>query len=540
MKRNIRINISGLIFNIDEDAFEILNQYLERLRRHFGNGESTDEIISDIESRIAELFQEKSGGSENVINIEIVDFAIKAMGEPSEIDGEDENLNEKKTHERVYESINEKVKRKLYRDPDNKVIGGVTSGLSAYFGIDTVWIRLLFVILTLSGMSILVYIILWIVIPEARTTSQKLEMRGEAINLENIEKSIKDEFDDISNRFKNMKDKHFSKKKDELTVFEKIANLFVAIISGILKFIGGFIGVILALVALILILAIIPSFVNNGLFWLNNINGFHFVSLNSVLNLLSNSPSETNMFQVSLALVVFIPLISLVYMGVKIIFGIRNNNNVVGVSLLTLWIVGVVLLVFSTTKIGRSYNKKSDITHNAKLGIIQQDTIFVSFVNSDSLSRILPLVNPVNGEFVLCNDENYFYMTPEVRTISLDSNDELSMKIITQSRGRNYITAQQNVDKIRYNYSFNENNIKLQDYCYWPNNIGYRAQKIKIEIGVPKGKVIIFNPQKDSNLNEEELNFYFDKNNGYRFIYVDDNSDRVIISDGKNFIDIDD
>ena len=539
MKKNIRININGLIFNIDEDAYDTLQQYLQRLRNHFGRGESTEEIISDIEARIAEIFQEKYGNSENVISIDMVQSAIKAMGEPGEIDGE-EDYQEKKTEEKSYEATYKKVKRKLYRDPDNKVVGGVASGLAAYFGIDIIWIRLAFVLLTISGMTLLVYIILWIVIPEAKTTSQRLEMRGEAINLENIEKSIKDEFDDISDRFKNMKDKHFSKKKDELTIFEKIAHVIVTIITGILKFIGAFFGIILAFVALMLILAFIPSFFNSGFIGLVNINGIHFVSLSNILNLLSNSTSDINMLQVSLGLVLFIPLIALVYLGVKIIFGIKTNNSVIGVSLLTLWLVGLVLLVFSTTRIGRSYNRKVEITHNSNLGIIKQDTIYVNFVNNDSISRMLPLVNPMRGKFILCNDKENFYMTPDVRTISLDSNEELSIEVRTISRGRNYIRAQQNVDKINYRYSFNENKIDLEDYCYWPNSLGYRGQQVKIKLGIPAGKVVVFNPKRRDAYSEVELNNCFDQSKGHRFIFVDDDNDRVIISDGINVIDVDD
>jgi len=540
MKKNIRINMSGLIFNIDEDAYEVLQQYLERLRKHFGRGESTEEIISDIEARIAEIFQEKSGNSENVIDIEMVKSAIKAMGEPGEIDGDQEEYQENKSEDRSYESSYKKVKRKLYRDPDNKIVGGVASGLSAYFGIDSVWVRLAFVLLTVFGMSIFVYIVLWIVIPEARTTSQRLEMRGEAINLENIEKSIKDEFEDISDRFKNMKDKHFTKKKDELTIFEKIAHVIVTIITGILKFIGGFIGIILAFVALMLILAFIPSFFNSSFMGLSNINGIHFVSLSSVLDVISNSPSDINMLQVSLGLVVFIPLISLVYLGVKIIFGIHTRNNVIGVSLLTLWIIGLVLLVFSSTRIGRSYNRKAEVTHNSNLGIVNQDTIFVNFENIDSISNKLPLVNPMRGKFILCNDDDYFYMTPDVRTISIDSADEVSIELRTISRGRNYIRAQQNVDEINYSFSFNENNINLGDYCYWPTAIGFRGQQVRIEIGVPKGKVVVCTPERRNSYSEIELNNCFDQSKGHRFIYVDDDNDRVIISDGKNVIDIDD
>lgn len=248
-----------------------------------------------------------------------------------------------------------------------------------------------------------------------------------------------------------------------MTIFEKIAHFIVTIITGILKLIGGFIGIILAFVALVLILAFIPSFFNSGFMGLSNINGIHFVSLSSILDLFSNSPSDINMLQVSLGLVVFILLISLVYLGVKIIFGINTRNNVIGVSLLTLWIIGLVLIVFSSTRIGRSYNKKAEVTHNTNLGVLEQDTIYVNFVNNDSISRMLPLVNPVQGKFILCNNENYFYMTPEVRTISIDSNEELTMEVRTMSRGRNYIRAQHNVDKI--SYSINKNTIKLENYC---------------------------------------------------------------------------
>ena len=221
MKKNLRVNISGLIFNIDDDAYKALQDYLKRLKFHFGESESSNEIILDIESRIAEMFQAKSGSVENIIDLKTVKEVIKAMGEPSEIDGEEEEKPHQNTTSNNENQSNynntythyEKTKRRLYRDPDNKIVGGVSSGLAVYFNMDPIWVRLAFVLLTFSGMSILVYIILWIAIPEARTTAQRLEMRGEPINLENIERTINDEFNDISDRFKNMKDKHFSKKK---------------------------------------------------------------------------------------------------------------------------------------------------------------------------------------------------------------------------------------------------------------------------------------------------------------------------------------
>jgi phage shock protein PspC (stress-responsive transcriptional regulator) len=185
MKKNINVNISGLLFSIDEDAYSALQNYLDRLKHYFGTDASGTEIINDIEARISEMFQEKLSESKGVITIEDVKDIIKVMGEPGEIeeDSEFESTNHQH-HEQAQQQTNQSSystytgKRKLYRDTDDKVIGGVSSGLAYYFGIAPIWIRLFFIALTFFGMSIVVYIILWIIIPEARTTTQKLEMRG--------------------------------------------------------------------------------------------------------------------------------------------------------------------------------------------------------------------------------------------------------------------------------------------------------------------------------------------------------------------------
>jgi len=217
MKKNITININGLLFNIDEDAYFALQNYLDRLKQYFGTDNSGNEIIDDIEARISEMFHEKINKQKSLITIEDVKDIIKVMGEPVEIeeDTEFERSNreqkeEKKKEENSYTNYN--IKRKLYRDPDDKIIGGVSAGLGYYFGLAPIWIRLFFVVLTLFGMSIVVYIILWIIIPEAKTTSQKLEMRGEPINIENIEKSIREELNNIGSKLNDLKDKHFTKK----------------------------------------------------------------------------------------------------------------------------------------------------------------------------------------------------------------------------------------------------------------------------------------------------------------------------------------
>ncbi|MDE5418560.1 PspC domain-containing protein [Labilibaculum sp. DW002] len=203
MKKTFTINISGSIFHIDEDAYEKLQVYLRSINAHYGASEEGREIIVDIEARISEIFNEKLSSKDQVVNTEMVEETITIMGKPEEIFATDEeNAEREDENTESAPTSNGKRKRRLYRDPDHRVFGGVASGISAYFGIDVVVIRLIFVLLFFFGygFSFLLYIILWIVVPKATTTAQKLEMKGERVNISNIEKSIKDEYEEVKKK----------------------------------------------------------------------------------------------------------------------------------------------------------------------------------------------------------------------------------------------------------------------------------------------------------------------------------------------------
>ncbi len=193
MNKIMNISIGGIIFHVDEEAFEKLKKYLEEIKKHFNKSKGGEEIISDIEGRIVELFQQKLNSKKEVINMADVDEVIAIMGKPSDFEEDVEN-------EYVDPDIRQVVKKRLFRDIDNRMIGGVCSGLGAYFKLDTVWFRLGFVIVTLSGLSILAYLILWVIIPPARTVSEKLEMQGDPVTISNIEKSIREEVDGLRDK----------------------------------------------------------------------------------------------------------------------------------------------------------------------------------------------------------------------------------------------------------------------------------------------------------------------------------------------------
>jgi phage shock protein C len=197
MKKTLSINIRGIVFNIDEDAYQKLNNYLSTIYRHYKNQPGCDEIVSDIENRVVELFQERLTQNKQVITNADVDEVIAILGRPSDFDRELEDdtpppPGQKRTH----------GPKRLYRDPENRAIGGVCSGLGAYFNVDPVWFRLAFVLAVIfAGTGILLYLILWIILPPARTVSERLEMRGEKINIDNIEKSVREEMNNVKEKF---------------------------------------------------------------------------------------------------------------------------------------------------------------------------------------------------------------------------------------------------------------------------------------------------------------------------------------------------
>lgn len=195
MKKTFTINLSGSIFHIEEDAYEVLQKYLVNLKQYFGNSDEGKEITADIEARIAEIFRQKITDEHKVVTTDWVNEVIETMGTT-------ETINDETGEEEVHRG-QKKVKRRLYRNPDEKVLGGVCGGIAAYFDMDPVIVRIVFVVLALltTGAAILAYLILWIAVPKAVTTAQRLEMRGEEVTIKNIEKFIKEEVDSVKESY---------------------------------------------------------------------------------------------------------------------------------------------------------------------------------------------------------------------------------------------------------------------------------------------------------------------------------------------------
>lgn len=350
MKKTININLAGFVFYIDEDAYEALQKYLNNIRAYLGNTEGREEIIDDIESRIAELFSEKQ---KQVITLIEVSEVIEVMGQPEDYMSEEEP--EEKT---AYQQSS----KRLYRDPDGTVLGGVCSGVGHYLNIDAVWIRLIFLAMVWSGVSILFYFILWAIIPKAETTAQKLEMKGKAATFSNIEDYVRKGYENVKDDFKNVDFKGAGEKaKQGASGFfaflgELISKLFSAlgkVLSFIANILGKFLGVIILITTVALIIALTVSFIIGSFIDINIGNdilvlpGFEFIGPDW------GGPFHPIWYHISMMLTFGIPAFSLLLFALQLLF--KNMGRLSGsikIGLLAVWMISLVgFIILSLTQL---------------------------------------------------------------------------------------------------------------------------------------------------------------------------------------------
>ncbi len=194
MKKTLSITIGGLVYNIEEDAYQVLDVYLSGIRAHFTADENVDELVADIESSISEKFAEKLQ-KRTVVGLEDVQEVIAIMGKVEEIDDSATSGTEQKAEEPKQEQTKaeETAPKRLYRSTEDVVIAGVCSGIAAYANVDVVFVRIAFGLLTLlNGLGILLYIVFWACMPKAETPAQKLTMRGRPVNVNELQEAIKE------------------------------------------------------------------------------------------------------------------------------------------------------------------------------------------------------------------------------------------------------------------------------------------------------------------------------------------------------------
>lgn len=343
MKKTLTVNLGGTVFHIDEDAYQLLDDYLSNLRLHFRKEEGAEEIVTDIENRISELFIEKTNEGAQVITIIHVEEVIERMGKPEELAGND-NDSQSYSYSSYSGNPTTGTRRRLYRNPDDTMLGGVCSGLAAYLGWDATLVRLLMLVLLFGsiGTMTLIYLACWLMIPKANTAAEKLSMRGEEVTIENIGKTVTDGFERIS---KGVND--FVDSGKPRTFLQRLADALVTVAGVILKaclilFAIVFSPVLLLLAVLFvsLIVAAITALIGGG------------AALFSLLPSLSFVPSTVAPAIVIVSctagtLLVGVPLAGLVYALLRMAFNWKPMTPAVRWTLVVLWLLAAVVFMFT-------------------------------------------------------------------------------------------------------------------------------------------------------------------------------------------------
>ena len=487
MKKAIKINLSGIIFHIDEDAYEKLKTYLDTISRHFSNKQESKEIIDDIEARIAELFQEKITEETQVITLPLVNEVIDIMGNPEDIADTGEEAEQQRTFHDVYNKS-----RRLYRDPENSVIGGVCGGLSAYFNVDPVIFRLLFVIFFFAGgASILVYVILWLVLPKAETAAQKLEMRGEKVNVSNIEKKIREEYDNVKD---NVKD-GYSKAKtsdtykkseraasDFFDVLGKILLVFVKIILiiiGTSLVIGG-IGLLIGLIAL--------PFVGVHVFPFET----YSFSLGDVLMPFTD-PVSVTLLVIAITLLLLIPVAAMLYGLIKLIFNIKTRNRGLTIGALTLWIVSLFCIIGIVAFESANYSDFGRDSISQEL-LTNSDTLYININDNQEDYLDDESIIDLDNRWFLLEDADAFYGRI---TLDIEKTDgeEFLLEIDKESKGRSWELAGENAANIDYHFRTFGNSLELDPYFSVELENKWRFPRVEAIVRVPEGKVVVLDRQ---------------------------------------------
>ncbi|MDP5104837.1 MAG: PspC domain-containing protein [Polaribacter sp.] len=515
MNKTININLGGFFFHIDEVAYQKLRRYLESIARSLSDDpQGKNEIIADIEARISELLSEKITDARQVVNESDIDDVIKIMGQPEDYAETDESYNESS----YSYTRNSTSGKKLFRDGDDKFLGGVASGIAHYFDIDTIWVRLgLLALFFGAGFGVLIYIILWILLPEAKTTAEKLQMEGEPVNIDNIEKKIRKEFHNVSENVSEFANKASEKIKDGASEFsEKMNQTFSSktkknnglqdlletvgkIILAIFKVIGKFIGIIIIFVSAAVILSlIIGGFSIGSLEWLH-VDG-EFLQYPPFFY---DSIIPKWLLTLSGFLLIGIPFLSLFILGLRILSSsVRKLSKPASLTLLGIWIAALLTLIFTGLEYGSSYSTYGQSTENNTLNIVKNDTLKIKMINDDTIFYRHNLRRDSSQEEVQIDGKMMTYSNYIKVDVKRSATDESYVIIQKESRGNNKRNASENAKNMQYKYEVVNKTIVLDAYFLSAYKNMWKDEEINITIYVSENAFVYFDNSTKHFLND--------------------------------------
>lgn len=469
MNKTVTVNIGGMVFHIEESAYETLGKYLNAIRGHFTSSDGREEIMQDIESRIAEMLQQRLGATRQVVELHDVEEVMTIMGKPEMFEGSSDS--DSQSTPSSFE-IPTNGARKMYRDEDEKVIAGVCAGLSHRLGIDPVWLRVAFVLLFIFGTGgFWIYLILWIVLPKAITTAQKLEMRGQPVNVESIKKN-------------------FNSYQAEQTGIQRFFETIGEIIRIGFKIFAYIAAVFFGIIGIIVLISLVV-----GLFGILGVTG---ISMPVFVTNMFISQSQQFWVITATLLLIGVPVLYILYKIFKWIFKVKVSYPWVRATALFLMLMGVAIAFYCAFDIGQEMAYEGGNRTTVNITQPMQDTVSIALLPHDESMNMVKSNFSIgfnSKRWSVRNGDKIFNLEDNVQlNIEKAIDDKFELIQISKAKGRSEDDAMQNANAILYNMEQRENKFFFGSRLQIDQKRKFRFQRVRLIMRVPVGKVIFLEP----------------------------------------------
>lgn len=521
MNKTININLAGLFFHIDEDAYNKLQKYLGAVRRSFSGMQGSEEIMSDIESRVAELFLEKRANDQQVISITHVDEVISIMGQPEDYEVDEEIF--EGDRKSAAQEIKNRFNKPLFRDTLNGYVGGVCAGLGHFLAIDAVWVRVIFVLLSfiMFPFNVLAYIIFWIVAKDAVTTNQRLMMMGKEVNISNIGDKFKSDFDDVVDGQTDADYHNTGQKAKRGTVnfFSGLGSFIKAIFKAIVKIIGLF----MFLLGATGLIALLFSLIGIGTAQLQSDD------LMLLINMSIPSTMSTWWIYVTLFFLVGIPFFIIALLGLRLLV---SNMNSIGrtakVVIGLLWIAAVIGLCVIIATIGTSQAFEGNVSQVEKFSVHKEKVFQINMEDSthDGFNNI-----SINGSrFSIANydDEQQIRLMGIKTAIAATTDSVASISMKFKAKGATLQEAKEKASLIQFTYKVTDSSLTINDY-FLLNGGSLNNHKVEVIINLPEGSKVKMNNEFANHYRDYISNDAFSLGNNDSYTYQVKNGKAVCL-----------
>lgn len=459
MKKTIHINLSGIAFRIEEDAYDRLKEYLDAVQNILGSNEEARETINDIESRMAELFIPVTHENQVAVTLKDVEEVIKILGEPRDyapVDEESDGAGASSASAKK-EPLVQPIRKRLYRDPYSRVVGGVCSGLGAYFNVDPLLFRLLFVVGLFYGISVIPYLVLWIAMPKALTVEQRMQMfGGEPV---------------------------FNKSRAAAPAYMMAPSG----LNRVLRVAGVVLGVFIILVSFALMVGMTVAVFFSGPAVSLVPEAGYFWELHDMVF----SQGESLPIIIGLLLASGVPLLLIFYLGLHLVFQFKKGGKLIGTLGLIIWLVGLGLLIVGALKVGLDFRQRASIEEVVLPDAFNGDTLYLQAAQMQPINR-RSVVHFNNIRVNLNEDDMILFGEPKI--LIRENAEHFAVVIERRAKGATEARARTYAEAAEYGWVQKDSLLELDRIYTLPPKTKIRDQKVIVRISVPQGKEVQIDP----------------------------------------------